>query len=129
MAAARLSQAPGTAGRPSGPLQQRMIEMQTESKILDDLARLVGGAVGAANGARQELEQIIRARMERMLAHMDLVPREEFEAVRAMAIKAREEQEALASRVAALEEKLAAAAAGSAPRAAPAGRRKPAAKS
>lgn len=106
-----------------------MIEMQTESKILDDLARLVGGAVGAANGARQELEQIIRARMERMLAHMDLVPREEFEAVRAMAIKAREEQEALASRIATLEEKLAAAAAGSPAPAAPASRRKPAAKS
>lgn len=102
--------------------------MQTESKILDDLARLVGGAVGAANGARQELEQIIRARMERMLAHMDLVPREEFEAVRTMAIKAREEQEALAARIAVLEEKLAAAPAAAAP-AAPASRRKPAAKS
>ncbi|WP_445680624.1 accessory factor UbiK family protein [Radicibacter daui] len=102
--------------------------MQTESKILDDLARLVGGAVGAANGARQELEQIIRARMERMLAHMDLVPREEFEAVRTMAIKAREEQEVLAARIAALEEKLAATSAAAAP-AAPARRRKPAAKS
>jgi len=77
--------------------------MQTSNRILDDLARVAGGALGTLNGVRAEIESLVRQRLERALANMDLVPREEFEAVKAMAAKAREENEALASRIAALE--------------------------
>ncbi len=77
--------------------------MQTQNKFLDDLARVASGAVGVAAGMREEVEARLRDQFERVLGHMDLVTREEFEAVRAMAIKAREEQERLADRIAALE--------------------------
>ncbi|MGE4220140.1 MAG: accessory factor UbiK family protein [Alphaproteobacteria bacterium] len=77
--------------------------MQTSNRILDDLARVAGGALGTLNGVRAEIESLVRQRLERALANMDLVPREEFEAVKAMAAKAREENEALARRIAALE--------------------------
>jgi len=80
--------------------------MQTSNRLLDDLARVATGAAGALSGVRQEIEQIVRARMERFLADMDLVTREEFEAVEAMASKARSEQERLEERVAALEAQL-----------------------
>ena len=77
--------------------------MQTQNKFLDDLARVASGAVGVAAGMREEVEARLRDQFERVLGHMDLVTREEFEAVRAMAIKAREEQERLGERLAALE--------------------------
>lgn len=77
--------------------------MQTQNKLLDDLARVAGGALGVAAGIREEAEANLREQFERLLGRMDLVRREEFEAVRAMAAKAREEQEALAARVTALE--------------------------
>ncbi len=77
--------------------------MQTQNKFLDDLARVASGAVGVAAGMREEVEARLRDQFERVLGHMDLVTREEFEAVRAMAIKAREEQERLSDRIAALE--------------------------
>ena len=80
--------------------------MQTENRFFDDFARLTSGMAGLAAGFRQEVEQIVRARMQSILADMDLVPREDFEAVRAMAEKARLEQERLAARVAELEAKL-----------------------
>ena len=80
--------------------------MQTSNRLLDDLARVATGAAGALSGVRQEIEQIVRARMERFLADLDLVTREEFEAVEAMASKARSEQEKLEQRVAALEAQL-----------------------
>ncbi len=80
--------------------------MQTSNRLLDDLARVATGAAGALSGVRQEIEQIVRARMERFLADLDLVTREEFEAVEAMASKARSEQERLEERVAALEAQL-----------------------
>jgi len=80
--------------------------MQTSNRLLDDLARVATGAAGALSGVRQEIEQIVRARMERFLADLDLVTREEFEAVEAMASKARSEQERLEQRVAALEAQL-----------------------
>ena len=83
--------------------------MQTENRFFDDLARLTSGMAGIAAGFRQEVEQVVRARMQSILADMDLVPREDFEAVRAMAEKARLEQEKLAARVAELEAKIAAA--------------------
>jgi BMFP domain-containing protein YqiC len=77
--------------------------MQTQNKLLDDLARVASGAIGVAAGMREEVEARLRDQFERVLGRMDLVTREEFEAVRAMAIKAREEQEILSDRVAALE--------------------------
>ena len=77
--------------------------MQTENRLLDDLARLASSAMGAAAGVRAEIEARIKAQLERMMADIDRVPRDEFEAVKQMAATARAEQEALALRVAALE--------------------------
>ena len=77
--------------------------MQTNNRFFDDLSRLATGAMGAAAGLRTEFETLMKERVQRLLAEMDLVTREEFEAVRAMAVKARTEQEALLARVAALE--------------------------
>ncbi|MSO71930.1 MAG: accessory factor UbiK family protein [Alphaproteobacteria bacterium] len=82
--------------------------MQTDNRLFDDLARLAGGAMGAAAGLRAEFEGLMRQQLDRLLAGMDLVRREEFDAVQAMAAKARTEQEALAARVEALEAALAA---------------------
>jgi BMFP domain-containing protein YqiC len=81
--------------------------MQTENRFLDDLARVAGGAFGTLAGLRNEIEDLVRQRFERMLSDMDLVPREEFDAVRAVAEKARLEQERLEKRVVALEKALA----------------------
>ncbi len=80
--------------------------MQTQNRVLDDLARLVSGAAGVAAGMKDEVQAQFRQRAERLLAELDLVPREEFEAVKEMATKARAEQELLAERVAALEDRL-----------------------
>jgi len=80
--------------------------MQTENKFFDDFARLAGGAFNAFGAFKTEFESQMRQQMESMLARLKLVTREEFEAVQAMAAKAREEQEALAKRVAALEARL-----------------------
>ena len=80
---------------------------QTSSRIFDDIAKLMSNAAGAADGMRREVEGVMRAQGERVMGAMDLVQREEFEAVKAMATKAREENEALAARVAALETELA----------------------
>ena len=77
--------------------------MQTKNKILDDLSQLMTNAMGVAQGARDEATNAIRSVVDRLLADRDLVTREEFEAVRAMAQKAREENDALAARLAALE--------------------------
>jgi BMFP domain-containing protein YqiC len=77
-----------------------------ENRILDDLAKVAAGAMGGVAGVRQEIEARLRQQFERVLANMDVVSREEFEVVKAMAVKARMEQEALAARLAALEERL-----------------------
>jgi BMFP domain-containing protein YqiC len=77
--------------------------MQSENRFFDDLARVASGAFGAFAGLRTEVETLAKQRFERLLADMDLVRREEFEAVKAMAARARGEQEDLALRVAALE--------------------------
>lgn len=77
------------------------------NRIFDDFAKLMTDAAGAAQGVRTEVETALKAQAERMLNGMDLVKREEFEAVREMAIKAREENDALAARLAELEAKLA----------------------
>jgi BMFP domain-containing protein YqiC len=82
--------------------------MQTDNRILDDLARVAGTAMGAAGGMRGEVEALMRRQFERILGTMDLVSRDEFDAVKEIAAKARAEQEALTERVAALEKRLAA---------------------
>jgi len=79
---------------------------QTSGRLFDDLSRLITDAAGMAEGARREVETLVRGQFERLLAGMDVVKREEFEAVKEMAVKARNENEALAARVAALEAKL-----------------------
>jgi len=79
---------------------------QTSGRLFDDLSRLITDAAGLAEGARREVETIVRGQFERLLAGMDVVSREEFEAVKEMAAKARSENEALTSRIAALEAKL-----------------------
>lgn len=77
--------------------------MQTRNKVLDDLSQLMTNAMGVAQGARQEAETALNGLVDRWLADRDLVTREEFDAVRAMAQKAREENAALEARIAALE--------------------------
>jgi BMFP domain-containing protein YqiC len=81
--------------------------MQTRSRLFDDIARVANGALSAAAGVRAEIEQLVHQQFERFIADRDLVTREEFEAVEAMAAKARSEQETLAARVAELEARLA----------------------
>ena len=80
--------------------------MQTENRLFDDLARMANGALNTLSGLREEIESRVRERVERMLSDMDMVPREEFDAVKAMAQTARSEQEALSAKVAELERRL-----------------------
>lgn len=75
----------------------------TSNRILDDIARFATDAAGAAQGVRREVETVVKTQIERLLRDLDVVTREEFEAVREMAILAREENEKLAERLAALE--------------------------
>ena len=77
--------------------------MQTDNRILDDLARVASSAMGAAGGVKGEFETLVRRQFERVLATMDMVSRDEFDAVKEMAAKARSEQEALLARVEQLE--------------------------
>jgi BMFP domain-containing protein YqiC len=100
--------------------------MQTDNRILDGMARLFTNAAGAAQAFKAEMETMMKSRLERLVADLDLVPREEFDAVKAMASKARSENEKLARRLAELETKLGAAKASSGARAKPAARPKPA---
>jgi len=79
---------------------------QTNNRIFDDLAKLMNGAAGAADGMRREVEGMMKSQAERFMSTMDVVKREEFEVVKAMAQKAREENEALKARIAALEARL-----------------------
>lgn len=80
---------------------------QTRGPIFDDLARLMTDAAGMANGMRREVETVMKTQLERLLSSMDVVTRDEFEAVREMAVLAREENDKLAAKIAALEAKLA----------------------
>ncbi|HEX6980439.1 MAG TPA: accessory factor UbiK family protein [Alphaproteobacteria bacterium] len=95
--------------------------MQTDNRFLDDIARAASGALGALAGVRTEIESQLRGMMERWLKSQDLVTREEYEVVKAMATRAREENEMLAARVAALEAALAGRMDGPAPSSAPGG--------
>lgn len=80
---------------------------QTSNRIFDDFAKLMTDAAGAAQGVKQEAESIMKAQAEKFLRGMDVVAREDFEAVKAMAQKAREVNDALAARLAALEAEVA----------------------
>ena len=77
--------------------------MQGRNKMMDDISQLMTNAMGVAQGAREEAETAMKSLVDRWLADRDLVTREEFDAVRAMAQKAREENEALKARLDALE--------------------------
>jgi hypothetical protein len=77
--------------------------MQTENRLFDDLARVASGAINTLGGLREEIELRVKERLERLASEMDLVSREEFDAVKAMAAKARADQEALLARIASLE--------------------------
>ena len=80
--------------------------MAMDNRILDDLAKAAAGALSGISGVKQEVEGRLRQQFERILQGMDLVKREEFEVVKAMAVKARSEQEELAARLASLESRL-----------------------
>jgi BMFP domain-containing protein YqiC len=80
--------------------------MATENRIFEDLAKVASGALGTLSGMRSELEQRLREQIERILDRMNLVRREEFDAVQAMVANARAAQERLEARVAALEARL-----------------------
>ena len=80
--------------------------MQTQSRFFDELAKLMMSAAGAAQGAAREAETLMRSRLERLIGDLDLVSREEFDAVKALAQAARAESESLAARVGALESQL-----------------------
>jgi BMFP domain-containing protein YqiC len=77
--------------------------VQTTNRFFDEVARLMNDAAGVAQGVRREFETLFRSQAERILRDLDVVQREEFEAVKEMARLAREENEALKSRIAALE--------------------------
>lgn len=80
---------------------------QTNNRLFDELARLMNDAAGVAEGVRREIQTFMQAQAERILRDMDVVTREEFEAVKEMAVRAREENERLAARIAEVEQKLA----------------------
>lgn len=77
--------------------------MPPENRLFEDFARVASGALGAASGIRSEIETMIRQRVERLAGDLNLVSREEFEAVRTLAERARAEQEALAAELVALK--------------------------
>ena len=79
---------------------------QTTNRFFDEIGRLMNDAAGAAQGVKREVDTVIRTQAEKFLRDMDLVKREEFEAVKDMARLAREENEALKARISALEAKL-----------------------
>ncbi len=79
--------------------------MQTDNRILDDIAKIASGALGSVAGLKQEIEALIQSRLERLLRRADLVTRDEFEAMKALAQEAREAAIRLERRLAALEGK------------------------
>lgn len=79
---------------------------QTNNRLLDEFAKLFNETAGAAQGLKKEIDTVVKSQAQRILSDMDVVSRDEFEAVKAMAEKARQENERLAERLAALESKL-----------------------
>jgi BMFP domain-containing protein YqiC len=89
------------------PRSRRFFQMtQTSNRFFDEIGRLMNDAAGAAQGVKREVDTVVRNQAEKILRDLDIVKREEFEAVKDMARLAREENEALKSRIAALEAKL-----------------------
>src|SRR4051812_48420919 len=86
---------------------ERFEMTQTSNRFFDEIGRLMNDAAGAAQGVKREVDTVVRNQAEKILRDLDIVKREEFEAVKDMARLAREENEALKSRIAALEAKLA----------------------
>jgi len=80
--------------------------VQTTNRFFDEIARLMNDAAGVAGGVRKEVETLFQAQAEKILRNLDVVTREEFEAAKEMAAKAREENDRLAARLAALEKRL-----------------------
>jgi|TARA_B100000315_G_scaffold254027_1_gene294160 hypothetical protein len=80
--------------------------MQTRNRFFDDLAKVANSAAGTVAGMKDEVEQMVRSRVENFIGDMNLVTREEFEVAKAIAVKAREEQERLEKRIVKLEAKL-----------------------
>ena len=80
--------------------------VDTPNRLMDEFSRLMTDAAGMAQGVRREAENVVKAQFERMMRDMDVVSRDEFEAVKAMAIAARDDNEKLAARIAELESKL-----------------------
>ncbi|OEJ67096.1 accessory factor UbiK family protein [Magnetovibrio blakemorei] len=80
--------------------------MQTKNRILDDMAKVASGAVSAVTGLKGDADGMLRRHVEKLLGDMNLVTREEFDAVKAMAVKARTEQDKLNARIEALEAQL-----------------------
>ncbi len=79
---------------------------QTRARLFDDISRLMSDAAGVAEGARREVDSLVRSQLERLMSGMDIVSRDEFEAAREMAALARAQNEKLEARIAALEAKL-----------------------
>jgi BMFP domain-containing protein YqiC len=86
---------------------------QGPNRLLDEFAKLMTDAAGVAQGFRREAETVLRAQAERLVAEMDLVKRDDFEAIRELAANARAENESLAARVETLEARIAAIEGGS----------------
>ena len=80
--------------------------MQKDNRLFDDLAKIANGAIGSLSGLRQDVESRLQQQMERLLGRMHLVNREEFDAVRAMAVNAREEQMKLMEKISQLEARI-----------------------
>ena len=93
-------------GAPFGSEAESVVMTQTTNRFLDEIGRLMNDAAGAAQGVKREVDTVMRNQAERILRDLDVVKREEFEAVKDMARLAREENEALKARIAALEAKL-----------------------
>lgn len=81
--------------------------MDNRNRLFDDVAKVAGSAVGTLSGLKNEVESRTRQKLDDMIARLDLVTREEFDSVMAVAIKAREEQEALTRRLSELEAEIA----------------------
>lgn len=92
----------------AGPEDPEITMTQTSNRFFDEVARLMNDAAGVATGVRREFDTVMRTQAERVLRELDVVQREEFEAVKEMARLTREENEALKARIAALEAKIAA---------------------
>jgi BMFP domain-containing protein YqiC len=96
----------GMAGRLAPNLVEIRDMTQTSNRFFDEIGRLMNDAAGAAQGVKREVDTVVRNQAEKILRDLDIVKREEFEAVKDMARLAREENEALKARIAALEAKL-----------------------